>query len=105
MPTDGLALPSSTWLTKLGETLDPAGQLAQRQPAASRAARIAGPSCTGLVPAAVVAMDTSLSCAMGLYTLSAVSALSGRAPPTELCSDHLTLRVQQALTRRLRESR
>ena len=72
VPTDGLALPSSTWLTKLGETFTRRASSRSERPRCSRTARIAWPSCTGVVPAAVpvpvVAMGTSLSCAMGLYS-------------------------------------
>ena len=75
VPTDGLALPSSIWLTKLGETLTRRASSRSDSPRASRVARIARPSCTGWVPVAVVAIDTSLSCAMGLYTLSLCHAL------------------------------
>ena len=77
VPTDGLALPSSIWLTKLGDTFTRRASSRSDSPRGSRAARIACPSCTGVVPVALVAMGTSLSCAMGLYTLSTPIPLSG----------------------------
>ena len=78
VPTDGLALPSSIWLTKLGETLTRRASSRNDSPRCSRAARMDAPRCTGVTSVAVVAMDTSFSvCDSTLHSLTAVHAQHG----------------------------